>query len=150
MKYTIGNLIVLLFTFSITSTALADDEDSDELVIERCISTRVFRNTEIIDDGHIVFHGSRKRIYLNTLPSNCRGLKRHGRISYQKDSRLCANDRFNVLELSGSKLRLGISCRLGRFEPISQEYLEELRQPRTVQPEPQPVELPTIEDVLED
>jgi hypothetical protein len=150
MKYIIGNLIVLLFSFSITSAALADDEDSGEPVIERCLSTRALRSPEIIDDTHIVFRASRKRLYLNTLPTTCVGLKRQGRISYQKESNLCENDRFNVLERAGMRLRLGMSCRLGPFELISQEDLEKLREPPAPQPEPKPVELPKVEDVVED
>jgi len=150
MKNIIGNLIFLPLAFSITSTALADEEYADEFVIERCISARILRAPEIIDDGRIAFHASGNRIYLNKLLSNCPGLKREGRISYEVGGHLCENDRINILERSGSKFRLGISCRLGSFEPISKEDLEELHEPSPVPPEPQPVEQPEIEDVVED
>lgn len=150
MKYTIGILIVLLFAFSITSAALADDEGIDEPLTDRCISTRFLGTPEIIDDRRIVFRASGKKLYLNTLPSNCVGLKRHGRILYEKESNLCANDRISVLERAGTQLRLGMSCRLGPFELISREDLEKLRNPPVVKPEPKPVELPEVEDVADD
>jgi len=150
MKYINSYLIVFLFAFSISSAALADDEYSDEPVTESCVSAGILGSPEIIDDGRIVFRASRKRLYLNTLPSSCRGLKKHGRISYHKESRPCANDRFNVLERVGSGLRLGISCRLGRFQPISQDELEELNQPPPVEHVPQPVEGAEIEEIGED
>jgi len=152
MKHIIDNLIVLPLAFSISSAALADDEndeDNDEFVIERCVSVGALRRPEIIDDRHIVFHASSQRMYLNRLPSNCLGLKRAGRISYEVSNRLCANDRFNVLDGAGSRLRLGISCRLGQFEPITREDLDEFRDPKAIQPERMPVEKSEIEDVLE-
>lgn len=151
MKYIIGNLIVLPLAFSITSAALADDEEEsiDELGPERCVSVRAVRRPEIIDDRHIVFHASGKRMYLNRLPSNCLGLKRAGRISYEISNRLCANDRVNVLDSVGSRLRVGISCRLGHFQSISKEELDQLRDPTAVRPEQAPVKQPEIEDVIE-
>jgi hypothetical protein len=151
MKHAIANLIVLPVALSMTSTALADDEYSDDPVIERCVSEMILRSPEVIDNDHIVFHASRKRYYLNRLPNTCHGLKRNGRISYQLGSRLCANDRFNVLERSGSKLRLGVSCKLGMFEPISKEDLEDLRGPSQAPPhDPQPVEPAEIEDIVKE
>lgn len=147
MKTVTGGAIVLLVAYSTMNPSLADDEVDVEPVIESCVSTMILRNPEIIDDNTIVFHASRKRMYLNELPSTCRGLKRQGRITYTKDSKLCANDWFNILERSGTKLALGISCRLGEFQLIGEEELEELRDPTPALPDPQPVEHPEIEDL---
>jgi len=149
MKYVIGSLIVPLFVVSTTSIALADDEDGDESAPQECVRTMILRTPEIIDDDTIVFHATRKRHYLNRLPSTCRGLERQGRITYTKDSTLCANDWFNLLERSGTGLALGISCRLGEFELISEQQLEAIRDPAPPPLDPEPVEPPEIEDVTE-
>lgn len=155
MKDIIGKLAILPSAFLMTSIALAQeedsqDEDSDFPVIESCVNSRILRSPEVIDNRTIVFHASRNRIYLNRLPSNCIGLKQQGRISHQKTNRLCANDWFDVLERAGSELRLGMSCKFGAFQLITEEDLENLRNPEPVQPAPQPVEPPEIEDISED
>lgn len=151
MNYTVGKPIILLSFFWMTGAALAQDDDSEKLhVPQSCVNNNVLRSPLVIDNSTIVFTASRKRLYLNRLPSNCVGLKTHGRISYQKSSRLCADDWFYVLERAGTLLQLGMSCRFGNFELITEEDLENLRNPKPVTPEPQPVTPPDIEDVGED
>lgn len=151
MKFIIGNLVFLPFACSMMGVALAqDDEDNDEFVVQSCVNNRILRSPEILDNKRIVFHASRNRLYLNILPNNCHGLKRAGRIVYQQSSRLCADDWFNVLERSGTKLHLGVSCQLGNFVLITDEQLEELRNPTPVIPPAVPVTPPPVEDVVTD
>lgn len=153
MYQVFGKPIVFLFFISIAGAVFAqEDESNDEPEILSCVNNTALRNPEIINDNLIVFHASGNRNYVNALPSTCYGLKRHGRISYQKSSRICANDWFNTLERAGTAIRLGISCQFGVFQLISDEQLEELRNPdsKPVKRETQPVEPPPVENPQED
>lgn len=122
---------------------------NEEGELERCINTRFIRSTSVENDRNIVFFMRGNKIYLNTLPSECRGLSREGRFSYVSYSnRLCRSDRINVMSDSGFGVHYGRSCKLGMFRPVTKEDLADLFD-RPDQPiKTKEVEAPEVEDVV--
>ena len=124
-----------------SATAQDDDEASDEPV--RCLSMNSIRSTRVVDDTRVLFFQARDKIFLNRLDRECLGLTRYGTFTYTVQSgarhaRLCDTDSITVLETTGR----GLNCGLGRFEPLSQDQVDNL----IVGPNPVvisvPVELP--------
>ena len=88
-----------------------------------CIAVASIDGTDVSDDQTILFFLRGAKIYRNHLPRTCRGLKRADVFVYAAASgRLCANDLITVVEPRGG----GLSCSLGKFNPVSEDELEEL------------------------
>ncbi len=86
---------------------------------KRCVSPARLKESQILDNTHILFRVSPKRAYLNKLPRECRALKFDDAISYTvRGGQLCANDTFRVLDMT---LRPGASCSFGEFEKIEKK-----------------------------
>ena len=135
----IGFFLAALLPF----TAVAADEVDDEESL-RCIRVNSIRSTEIVDDLNILFHMRGGKIYSNRLPRRCNGLKTEGRFSYKTtSSQLCDIDGITVLYNHGVGITPGVSCRLGRFVPISEDEAEYLKNPTP--PTPTMPDLPTAE-----
>lgn len=85
----------------------------------RCVSPSRLRESQILDDTHILFRVSTNKAYLNTLPRQCRALRRDDAISYTvRGGQLCANDMFQVLDMN---LNPGASCSFGKFEKVQKK-----------------------------
>jgi hypothetical protein len=127
--------------------AADDDVDADIDGIEKCISTRILRRTEVVDDRHILFYLSGKKVYLNILPNLCSGLSRERRFSYTSISqRLCRLDSIRILSDVGGTIHQGRSCRLGYFHLTSEEEIEAALNRMA---EPPPIKPPAGADVEE-
>jgi hypothetical protein len=127
--------------------AADDDVDADVDGIENCISTRILRRTEVVDDRHILFYLSGKKVYLNILPNLCSGLSRERRFSYTSISqRLCRLDSIRILSDVGGTIHQGRSCRLGYFHLTSEEEIEAAQNRMA---EPPPIKPPAGADVEE-
>jgi len=103
----------------------ADDEKAFDRSPVDCIMVTRIDRTDIIDDQTVIFFmRGRKQIYRNYLPRKCPNLESEDRFGYQVSSgRLCRVDMLTVLPRIG----IPISCRLGAFQPITAEEVEELR-----------------------
>lgn len=103
----------------------ADDEKPFDRSPVDCIMVARIDRTDIIDDQTVLFFmRGRKQIYRNYLPRKCPNLETEDRFGYQVTSgRLCRVDMLTVLPRIG----IPISCRLGPFQPITAEEVEELR-----------------------
>lgn len=151
----------ILLTFGLQSASAQDDgEESNDASLdrgpERCISLDRVDRTEVIDDRTIVFHMRNGGIYLNNLETECPGLKREERFMYSPTSnRLCNIDTVTVLENLGFGLTRGFTCTLGRFHPISDADLGELKrgagegEDEGGDIEVEPVDPDELEEVLE-
>ena len=108
-----------------SASAQDDDEASDEPV--RCVSMNSIRSTRVVDDTRVLFFQARDKVFLNRLDRECLGLARYGTFEYRVQSgarhaRLCDTDSISVIETSGR----GLNCGLGRFEPLTQDQVENL------------------------
>lgn len=84
-----------------------------------CVQLSQIRSTNIVDDSTIDFEMTGRKIYRNSLPNRCPGLKSEDRFSYKTSlSQLCSVDIVRVLHDYGGRLQEGAGCGLGKFQPV--------------------------------
>ena len=118
------------FSAAIVGAALlaapAGAQDTTDLV--NCISLTRVDNTEIVDENTILFYMRGNEIYRNVLPHRCPGLRAGETFMYRvTTSQLCNVDVITVLDRIGAGFMPGASCGLGKFQPISEAAVEELK-----------------------
>ena len=115
-----------ILVLATASPARAQDTDDDGWV--RCVNTSMIRNTVVVDDQTILFYMRGGKIYENSLPRRCPGLRRERRFSYRTSvGRLCEIDSITVLQSGGVGLDRGASCGLGPFVEIDETAAEAIR-----------------------
>ena len=146
-----GKFLAAVLVLFAPSVPAAADEGMDEEDSERCINSRSIRKTDVVNDDNIVFYMRGNKIYLNSLTRTCNGLAREGRFSYVTHTRsLCNLDVIKILRDGGLGIHEGRSCKLGRFQLVTEEDLTDLfERPREL-PDTEPLEPSDIEDVLSD
>ena len=86
---------------------------------ENCIPLTSIRSTRIRDDYTIDFEGPGSKVWRNTLPNRCNGLKSADKFTYETSlSQLCNTDIIYVLNDYGGSLQRGAGCGLGMFTPV--------------------------------
>ena len=100
--------------------------------------------TEPLNDRYIVFHLSGNQLWLAQLKMKCPGMTALSQLSFEKDeNRLCEWDSVRTVNEDGiGGLRLGPKCNLPKFEPVSPEQVDMLKQhirnpgPSSAEPKP--------------
>jgi hypothetical protein len=104
----------------------AGAQSPDDMV--NCVSLSRVERTEIVDDNTILFYMRGNQIYRNVLPHRCPGLGREQTFMYRvSTTQLCNVDVITVLDRIGAGFMAGASCGLGKFQPISEAAVEELK-----------------------
>jgi hypothetical protein len=86
---------------------------------KNCLSLSQIRSTHVVDNSTIDFKVAGGKIYRNSLPYSCPGLKFEDRFSYRtSQSQLCNVDIVRVLHDYGGRLTEGVGCGLGKFQPV--------------------------------
>ena len=128
MKNTTVILIAhTLWTFSAVVSAVEDQEPviTDMSEPERCLSLRSIKQIKIIDHRNHLFFARGNKVYQNTLPRTCIGLKPDAVRNYEVVmSQLCDKDLITVNDRFDKRFNSGASCVLGKFQQIPN--LEEL------------------------
>ena len=79
-------------------------------------------SARIRDDWTIDFMGGGKKVWRNTLPHRCPGLKSEDAFTYETSlTQLCSTDIIYVLRRIGGSLERGPGCGLGKFVPVEVE-----------------------------
>lgn len=92
---------------------------------ENCIRTHRIRDTDVLDDYHILFHLRGGKTYLNKLPHRCPRLGFEEAFSYRLSiPELCNVDIITVINRGGGPT-LGPSCGLGKFELLEEKPKDE-------------------------
>lgn len=105
----------------------AGAQDATDMV--NCVSLSQVDRTEVVDDTTILFYMRGNEIYRNVLPHRCPGLRRDEAFMYRvTTSQLCNVDVITVLDRIGAGFMPGASCGLGKFQPISEAAVEELKE----------------------
>ena len=114
----------------------AHAEEPDEREGKRCLTMSRVSTTEIIDSQTILFHVVGGDTYVNRLPRRCPGLRRNDALMFDvRGSQICDLDSVSVLQTWGVGFTPGVSCRLGRFVPVTEDDVEALRSPpRDIEP----------------
>jgi len=86
---------------------------------ESCINISQINQTRIRDDWTIDFYGAGNRVWRNTLPNRCTGLRAEDAFSYETSlSQLCSTDVVYPLRQIGGALERGPGCGLAKFVPV--------------------------------
>lgn len=95
-----------------------------------CLSRYAYDEVDVITKELLVFHGRGGKAWLNRLRNACVGLRRDDTLAFDmRDSRLCDLDSFSSVDTFGGPLeRTSARCSLGKFEPISPEQAELLKE----------------------
>ena len=84
-----------------------------------CIDIARIREARVIDDRTIDFHLNDGRVLRSAMPAACAGLALEKAFTYSTTlTRLCAATTISVVNQAGGP-RLGASCALGAFTPIT-------------------------------
>jgi hypothetical protein len=123
----------LMITLASASALAAQDAATPDASSgqKRCLDLVRIEQTEVIDNKHIIFHvsGQGDPMYLNTLPHECVGLTKTDPLLYKTSlSELCDLDMITVLHQQGAGFMRGASCGLGKFEPVTKEQVQMLKQ----------------------
>ena len=106
-----------------------DDDDYGET--KRCIWSNRYDKIELIDERRVIFYGGRNRAWLNHWKhgDHCAGkLYSHYRIGVEQRSRqVCEHDRIFFIDMNMGMRRVGPKCVLGKFEPISREQADYIK-----------------------
>ncbi len=102
-----------------------DQEDYGEM--ERCIPVRSIRNSEVLDDRHVVFELPSKTYYLVQFRHTCHQLRRGTTIAYEpRGSQLCRLDDIHAIN-SFSIGSVGPPCSIPGFYEVTAEQVALLR-----------------------
>ena len=97
---------------------------------KRCIRQASIEDADVLNGNIIVFTDDRKRIFINQMRVKCSDLRPGAKVVYTSrgDGQLCQLDSIAVLLPGPGGLNTGPSCMLGRFEPITRDQLDVLRE----------------------
>ena len=95
-----------------------------------CLHRDTYVEVDVINKELLVFHGRRGKAWLNRLRNVCVGLRRDDTLAFDmRDTRLCDLDSFSSVDTFGGPFeRTSARCSLGKFEPISPEQAELLKE----------------------
>lgn len=109
----------------ILNNTLPEAQYSEKL---RCLNTGAYHSVEVLDPGHLLFFGRVGRVWLNQLRPVCIGLTRDQILKFtMKGNSLCEFDRFEGVDRNQMG-PIGAICGLQRFEVITQEQANQLRE----------------------
>ena len=108
---------------------------------KRCLSDTQYRNFRPLGDRHILFEGRRDRQWINTLRGRCHDLRWGDVLVIRSFSgmRMCDMDRFYVTDWFawpwyrrwpwqwGNSWSSGIACTLGKFQPVTEAQVAEIK-----------------------
>lgn len=123
-----SSLIIVLCSLPTLVTGTEEiNQLTDMSESKKCLSLRSIDKIKILDEKNILFYVRGKKLYRNTLPRKCNGLRTDSIISYSVSmGQLCRLDMIRVQDRFGGSLISGASCSLGVFEQIP--VLEQLKE----------------------
>ena len=96
--------------------------------LERCIQVRSIRDSEVLDDRHVVFQLSGQQYYLVQFKHTCHRLRRGSSIAYEsRGSQLCRLDNIHAID----DLRYGGTgppCSIPGFYEVTKEQVALLKE----------------------
>ena len=96
--------------------------------LERCITVRSIRSTDVLDERHIVFELPSKKYYLVRFEHQCHRLRRDGAIAYEpRGTQLCRLDYVRAID-NLSTGDVGPPCSIPGFYEVSIEQVALLKE----------------------
>lgn len=138
--------LATLASFPAAAQRSIEEEILNETV-QDCVVLRRIDDTVVIDDLTILFYMRGDAIYKNQLDRTCINLGRSKRFSYRAvGGQLCDSDTITVYDPFDRFP--GVACRLGDFQPITEEEAERLKTGEVA--EDDGIEVETIDLPVED
>lgn len=108
---------------------LRDTSDPEAYTeMERCIQTRSIRDTQILDERHVVFEMPSKKFYLVQFKHRCHRLRPNSTLVYEtRHSQLCRLDQVRAAN-SLSMGDVGPPCSIPGFIPVQPEQIALLKE----------------------
>lgn len=108
---------------------LTETSDPEEYAqTERCLSTRSIRETEVLDDRHIVFEMRPEKYYVVQFRHSCHRLNPRSTLVYEtRDNRLCRLDQIRAGNTPGYG-DLGPPCSIPGFIEVTEQQVVLLRE----------------------
>lgn len=117
----------LLLSANVSWAQEAEHDGHDDAGIH-CLRLSSIRESEIINNRHILFRLPGGKAYVNVLPRACPGLTRQTPFMYRTSlNELCDLDVITILDSIGFGMTPGASCGLGRFYPVDDADIEDIR-----------------------
>lgn len=125
--------IVAVAAMGLMTTGIAYASDEEEMSkldkalkkyertgeMKRCLNPTRIRQSRVVDDNHIIFEISSRKVYLMTLPRKCPRLGFHRAIKYDvRGGSICKSDLFEVFDSMGIR---GPNCSFGEFERLTRK-----------------------------
>ncbi len=96
--------------------------------VERCISARSIRDSEVLDDRHVVFRVSGQKRYLVQFKTTCHQLRRGSSIVYEpRGSQLCRLDSIRAID-DFRPGGIGPPCSIPGFYEVTTEQVALLKE----------------------
>ncbi|HAL42737.1 MAG TPA: hypothetical protein DCP57_09860 [Gammaproteobacteria bacterium] len=107
-----------------------DPQQKDYQTEVRCISARSIRNTQVLDEQHVLFEVSRNRYYLVQFNNRCLGLRKNSPIRYfTQSNRLCKLDSIQSLQdLGFGRYEPGAKCFIPGFQEVTKDQVALLKE----------------------
>jgi hypothetical protein len=104
----------------------SDSEGYGEM--ERCINVRSIRDSQVLDNRHVVFRLSGQKLYLVQFQRTCHQLRRHSSISYEpRGNQLCRLDDIRAVN-DFRPGGVGPPCSIPGFYEVSAEQVALLKE----------------------
>jgi hypothetical protein len=95
----------------------------------KCLQSERLERTEPLSERYIVFHLKGDALWIAQMPARCPGMTNQSKLMFEKiNPRICEWDTVRVVYDEGTHLRLGPRCNLPKFEPVSPEQVEMLKE----------------------
>jgi hypothetical protein len=97
----------------------------------KCIASYKIQRTEPLSDRYILFHLDDGSLWLAQLRARCAGVAPDAHLAFeQKNNRLCEWDSVRVLydDAGPGGVMFGPKCNLPKFDPVSTEQVEMLKE----------------------
>jgi hypothetical protein len=95
-----------------------------------CLSEAEYRSYRALGKRHLLFSGRQGKLWVNVLRGRCLRLSDDSVFIMRSSQggRLCAMDRFNVVDRSDPLARADTSpmCILGEFKPVTEDQVKEI------------------------
>ena len=106
----------------------ADDRPPEDEKGQFCLQLIRIDSSRILDSQHMLFTMNDKRMFLNTFPLECSGLKPGDAYKFSTPlNKLCNQDVITKLTYGGQGFIPGVSCGLGMFKEVTPEQVEALK-----------------------
>ena len=95
----------------------------------KCIQSERLERTEPLSERYIVFHLRGEALWIAQMRNRCPGMTSQSKLMFEKiNPRICEWDTVRVVYDEGTHLRFGPRCNLPKFEPVSPEQVDMLKE----------------------